>query len=87
MAVVEIAEEYKKVLWTMAALPMRSSAMVGGVWWALRARQVTTWRGLPQWQAEECPSLRRICVLYSGGGTFGFAAAGVAVAAAWRTAY
>jgi branched-chain amino acid transport system substrate-binding protein len=32
MAVVDIAEEHKKV----------SSAMIGGTWWASRARQVTT---------------------------------------------
>ena len=27
---------------------------------------------LPHWLAEESPSLSRICVLYSGGGTFGW---------------
>ena len=43
MAVAEIAEEYKKVLWNYGgAPPMRSSAMVGAIWWASRARQVTT---------------------------------------------
>jgi hypothetical protein len=29
-------------------------------------------RALPQWLAEECPDLARICVLYAGRGTFGW---------------
>jgi hypothetical protein len=29
-------------------------------------------RAFPHWLAEECPALRRMCVLYSAGGTFGW---------------
>jgi len=72
MAVVGIAEEHKKVLWNYGG----SSDEIFGhgrrhlVGIASPASDYL--RAFPHWLAEECPALRRMCVLYSAGGTFGW---------------
>jgi len=72
MAVVEIAEEYKKVLWNYGGT---SDEIFRHGWRYLvgvAAPASDYLRALPRWLAEESPSLSRICVLYSGRGTFGW---------------
>jgi branched-chain amino acid transport system substrate-binding protein len=72
MAVVEIAEEYKKVLWNHSGssdeIFRRGQRYLVGI--ASPASDYL--RALPHWLAEEFPGLGRICVLYSGRGTFGW---------------
>jgi branched-chain amino acid transport system substrate-binding protein len=72
MAVVEIAEEYKKVLWNHGGssdeIFRHGRQYVVGI--ASPASDYL--RALPHWLAEEYPALTRICVLYSGRGTFGW---------------
>ncbi len=72
MAVVEIAEEYKKVLWNHGGssdeIFRHGQRYVVGI--ASPASDYL--RALPHWLAEEFPGLGRICVLYSGRGTFGW---------------
>jgi branched-chain amino acid transport system substrate-binding protein len=72
MAVTEIAEEYKKVLWNHGGssdeIFHRGSRYLVGI--ASPASDYL--RVLPHWLAEEHPDLARICVLYSGRGTFGW---------------
>jgi branched-chain amino acid transport system substrate-binding protein len=72
MAVVEIAEECKKVLWNYGGssddiFSHGRRRLVGIV-----SPASDYLRALPHWLAEEHPALRRICVLYSAGGTFGW---------------
>ena len=72
MSVVEIAEEYKKVLWNYGGssddiFSHGPRCLVG-----IASPASDYLRALPHWLAEECPALRRICVLYSAGGTFGW---------------
>jgi branched-chain amino acid transport system substrate-binding protein len=74
MAVVEIAEaeEYKKVLWNYGGssddiFSHGRRCLVG-----IASPASDYLRELPHWLAEEHPALRRICVLYSAGGTFGW---------------
>src|SRR6267154_3041544 len=43
MAVAEIAEEHKKVVWNYGGSSDDIFAMVGSTWWASRAPQVTTY--------------------------------------------
>jgi branched-chain amino acid transport system substrate-binding protein len=72
MAVVEIAEEHKKVVWNYGGssddIFSRGRRYLVGI--ASPASDYL--RALPHWLAEEHPALRRICVLYSAGGTFGW---------------
>jgi branched-chain amino acid transport system substrate-binding protein len=72
MAVVEIAEEYKKVLWNFGG----SSDEIFSHGWrylvGIASPASDYLRALPRWLAEERPALNRICVLYSGRGTFGW---------------
>ena len=72
MAVAEIAEENKKVLWNYGG----SSDEIFRHGWrylvGIASPASDYLRALPHWLAEESPPLRRICVLYSGGGTFGW---------------
>jgi branched-chain amino acid transport system substrate-binding protein len=72
MAVVEIAEEHKKVVWNYGGssddIFSRGRRYLVGI--ASPASDYL--RALPHWLAEERPALRRICVLYSAGGTFGW---------------
>jgi branched-chain amino acid transport system substrate-binding protein len=71
-ALVEIAEEHKKVLWNYGGssdeICRHSRRYLVGI--ASPASDYL--RGLPHWLAEEFPALSRICVLYSGRGTFGW---------------
>ena len=72
MAVGEIAEEYKKVLWNHGG----SSDEIFRRGWrylvGIASPASDYLRALPRWLAEESPTLSRICVLYSGRGTFGW---------------
>jgi branched-chain amino acid transport system substrate-binding protein len=72
MAVVEIAEEYKKVLWNHGG----SSDDIFRHGWrylvGIASPASDYLRALPHWLAEESPALGRICILYSGRGTFGW---------------
>jgi ABC-type branched-subunit amino acid transport system substrate-binding protein len=75
MAVVEIAEEYKKVLWNHGGSSDEifrhgRRHLVG-----IASPASDYLRALPQWLAEKFPALGRICVLYSGRGTFAWQAA------------
>jgi branched-chain amino acid transport system substrate-binding protein len=70
MSVAEIAAEYRKVLWNYGGssdeIFRRGRRYLVGI-----ASPVSDYlRGFPPWLAEERPVLRRICVLYSGKGTF-----------------
>jgi branched-chain amino acid transport system substrate-binding protein len=70
MSVAEIAEEHTKVLWNYGGssdeIFRRGRQYVVGI--ASPASDYL--RALPRWLAAECPALCRICVLYSGRGTF-----------------
>ncbi|MGA8619616.1 MAG: amino acid ABC transporter substrate-binding protein [Candidatus Sulfotelmatobacter sp.] len=72
MAVMDIAEEYKKVLWNYGGssdeIFNHGRRYLVGV--ASPASHYL--RTLPKLLAEESPALTRICVLYSGKGTFGW---------------
>ncbi|PYX82663.1 MAG: hypothetical protein DMG70_14040, partial [Acidobacteria bacterium] len=71
MAVLEIAEEYKKVLWNHGG---SSDELFSHGWRYLvgiTSPASEYLRALPHWLAEESPALRRICFLYSDRGTFG----------------
>ncbi|SRR5438309_3011612 len=72
MVVAEIAEEHKKVLWNYGG----SSDEIFSRGWrnlvGIASPATDYLRALPQRLAEECPALGRICVLYSGRGTFGW---------------
>jgi branched-chain amino acid transport system substrate-binding protein len=72
MAAVEIAEEHKKIMWNYGGASdeifSRGSRYTIGI--ASRASDYL--RALPRWLAKEYPNLRRICILYSRQGTFGW---------------
>jgi branched-chain amino acid transport system substrate-binding protein len=72
MSVAEIAEEHKKVLWNYGG----SSDDIFSHGWrrlvGIASPASDYLRALPHWLAEEHRALRRICVLYSAGGTFGW---------------
>ena len=72
IAVAEIAEEHKKVVWNYGGssddiFSHGRRRLVG-----IASPASDYLRELPHWLAEEHPALRRICVLYSAGGTFGW---------------
>ncbi len=72
MAVAEIAEESRRVLWNYGGSSDEiffhgRQYMVG-----IASPASDYLRGLPRSLAEEAPALRRICVLYSSRGTFGY---------------
>lgn len=72
MAVAEIAEEYKKVLWNHGG---SSDEIFRRGWRYLVASASPAsdyLRGLPHWLAEGHPELVCICVLYASRGTFGW---------------
>ena len=72
MAVVEIAEEYKKVLWNYGGSSDEIFSHGPRYLVGIASPASDYLRALPHWLAEECPALRRICVLYSARGTFGW---------------
>jgi branched-chain amino acid transport system substrate-binding protein len=72
MAVAETAEEHEKVLWNHGG----SSDDIFRHGWrylvGIASPASHYLRALPRWLAEAHPDLARICVLYAGGGTFGW---------------
>jgi branched-chain amino acid transport system substrate-binding protein len=72
MAVAEIAEEYKKVLWNSGGSSDEIFSHGRRYLVGIASPASDYLRELPHWLAEEHPALRRICVLYSAGGTFGW---------------
>ncbi len=72
MAVVEIAEEYKKVLWNYGGSSDEIFSHGPRYLVGIASPASDYLRALPHWLAEERPALRRICVLYSARGTFGW---------------
>jgi branched-chain amino acid transport system substrate-binding protein len=87
MAVVEIAQEYTKVLWNHGG----SSDEIFRHGWrylvGIQSPASDYLRALPCCLAEESPALRRICVLYSGRGTFGWRVARGVLESALRVAH
>ncbi len=72
MAVVEIAEEYKKVLWNYGGSSDEIFSHGRRYLVGIASPASDYLRELPPWLAEESPALTRICALYSAGGTFGW---------------
>src|SRR5207245_1203755 len=69
---VEIAEEYKKVLWNYGGSSDEIFSHGRRYLVGIASPASDYLRELPRWLAEECTALNRICVLYSGRGTFGW---------------
>ena len=72
MAVAPIAEEHKKVLWNSGGTSDEIFAHGWRYLVGVASPASHYLRGLPRWLAEQYPPLKRICILYSGGGTFGW---------------
>jgi branched-chain amino acid transport system substrate-binding protein len=72
MAVVDIAEEHKKVLWNLGGSSDEIFGHGRRYVVGIASPASDYFRALPRWLAEERPALRRICVLYSARGTFGW---------------
>jgi branched-chain amino acid transport system substrate-binding protein len=71
MVAAKIAEEHKKLLWsyggTSDEIFSRASQYIIGI----SSPASDYFRALPPWLAKEYPDIRRLCVLYSGKGSFG----------------
>jgi len=72
MAVVEIAEEYKKVLWTYGGSSDEIFRHDRRYPVGVASPASDYLRALAHWLAEEHPALHRISVVYSARGTFGW---------------
>lgn len=72
MAVAPIAEESKIVLWNSGGTSDEIFAHGWRYLVGVASPASHYLRKLPRWLAEQYPALKRICVLYSGGGTFGW---------------
>jgi branched-chain amino acid transport system substrate-binding protein len=72
MAVTEIAEEHKKVVWNYGGSADDIFSHGRRYLVGIASPASDYLRALPHWLAEEHSALRRICVLYSAGGTFGW---------------
>src|SRR5438445_41498 len=72
MTVVGIAEEHKKVLWNYGGSSDEIFGHGRRYLVGIASPASDYLRAFPHWLAEECPALRRMCVLYSAGGTFGW---------------
>jgi branched-chain amino acid transport system substrate-binding protein len=72
MPVVEIAEEYKKVLWNYGGSSDEIFRHDRRYLVGIASPASDYLRALPHWLAEEHRALHRICVLYSARGTFGW---------------
>lgn len=72
MAVAGIAEEYKRVLWNSGGTSDEIFAHGWRYLVGVASPASHYLRELPRWLAEQYPALVRICVLYSGRGTFGW---------------
>jgi branched-chain amino acid transport system substrate-binding protein len=85
MAVVEIAEEYKKVVWNYSGSSDEIFSHGRQYLVGIASPASDYLRTLPHWLAEESSTLSRICVLYSSAGTFGWQVArGILESAAAR---
>jgi branched-chain amino acid transport system substrate-binding protein len=71
MAVAPIAEEHKTVLWNSGGTSDEIFAHGWRYLVGVASPASHYLRKLPRWLAEHYPALVRICVLYSGKGTFG----------------
>ena len=72
MAVAEIAEEYRKVLWNYGGSSDEIFRHGRRYLVGIASPASDYLRTFPRWLAEERPALRRMCVLYSAAGTFGW---------------
>ncbi len=72
IAVVDTAEEYKKVLWNYGGSSDEIFSHGRRYLVGIASPASRYLRALPHWLAEERPALRRICVFYSSRGTFGW---------------
>jgi len=72
MAVAGIAEEHKKVLWNSGGTSDEIFARGWRYLVGVASPASHYLRKLPRWLVEHYPVLVRICVLYSGRGTFGW---------------
>src|SRR6266705_4362282 len=70
MAVVEIAEEYKKVLWNYGGSSDEIFSHGRQYLVGIASPASDYLRTLPHWMAEGSSALSRICALYSSAGTF-----------------
>ena len=68
----EIAEEYKKVLWNYGGSSDEIFSHGRRYLVGIASPASDYLRALPHWLAEKSPALGRICVLYSSRGTFGW---------------
>src|SRR5204863_1855479 len=69
---VEIAEEQKKILWNFGGSSDEIFSHGRRYLVGIASPASDYLRALPHWLAQEHPTLRRICVLYSADGTFGW---------------
>src|SRR5215469_17367597 len=69
-AAADIAEEYKKILWNYGGSSDEIFSHGRRYLVGIASPASDYLRALPSWLAEERPALGRICVLYSGKGTF-----------------
>lgn len=72
MGVAGIAEEHKKVLWNSGGTSDEIFAHGWRYLVGVASPASHYLRELPRWLAQQYPALVRICVLYSGRGTFGW---------------
>jgi branched-chain amino acid transport system substrate-binding protein len=72
MAAAEIAEEDKKIIWNYGGASDEIFSRGWRYMIGMASPASDYLRAFPQWLAEQHPALRRICVLYSAGGTFGW---------------
>jgi branched-chain amino acid transport system substrate-binding protein len=70
ISVAEIAEAYRKVLWNYGGSSDEIFRHGRRYLVGIASPASDYFRALPRWLAEECPTLSRICVLYSGRGNF-----------------
>jgi len=72
MAVAEIAEEYKKVVWNYGGSSDEIFSHGRRYLVGIASPASDYLRTLPHWLAEESSALSRICALYSSAGSFGW---------------
>ena len=87
MAAAEIAEDYKKILWNYGGT---SDEIYGRGWrymLGIASPASDYLRAFPHWLAKQYHELSRICVLYSGKGTFGRQVASGVIESAQETAH
>jgi len=67
-----LREEYKKILWNYGGSSDEIFSQGRRYVVGIASPASDYLRALPHWLAEQSPALSRICVLYSGRGTFGW---------------